>query len=204
MKAEKLGVLSAILASTCCTVPLLLVLIGLGGAGLGSFFSEHHWWFQGIAAVLLGAAWWFFLREKRRLEGLNSEVKNERFTGSVLALATVVLVVFVGQSVRNAPVAAMTGKAPISASVAQNNPDTEGTLATITLPVKGMTCFTCEIHVRSVLKKVDGVREIKVSAARQSATVTYDPRKVTPEQLAKIINTETPYRASVPASPTRM
>lgn len=203
MKVERLGMLSAVLASSCCTIPLALVLLGLSGAGVGSFFGEHHWWFQGAAALLLGAAWWFFVREKRRLRGLNAEVKNERFTRWVLTVASGVLVLFVGMSVRNAVVAGVLAAHPQgdSTSVA-GQAAFRGNLASVTLPVKGMTCITCEIHVRSVLKKVDGVKEAEVSAATQSATITYDPGKVTPDELARVISRETPYQASAPTSST--
>ena len=33
MKAERLGILSALLASVCCVTPLILVLLGLGSLG---------------------------------------------------------------------------------------------------------------------------------------------------------------------------
>lgn len=47
MKAKKLGIFSAILASICCLGPLILVLIGLGSLGIGAVISRYHWWFLG-------------------------------------------------------------------------------------------------------------------------------------------------------------
>jgi len=193
MKAERLGVFSALLVSSCCTIPVALVLLGIGGAGFGTFFNEYHWWFQAGAAVLITAAWWFFLRERRRLYGLGSEVKNERFTRWTLALASAIVTAFLGMSGWTA--AQATFAATPTTARAQV---TESNLRTITLPVKGMTCFTCELHVTRTLKKLEGVKGAEASVARASATVRYDPARASVEQLVEAINKETPYEAVSP------
>jgi len=56
---------------------------------------------------------------------------------------------------------------------------------TVTLAVKNMTCELCPITVRKALEKVPGVSAVKVSYAKKTAWVTYDPDKTRPEALTK-------------------
>lgn len=54
------GVLGAILASTCCIVPLVLVLLGVSGAWIGNLtaLEPYRLYFMGAAAVLIGLGFW--------------------------------------------------------------------------------------------------------------------------------------------------
>lgn len=56
---------------------------------------------------------------------------------------------------------------------------------TVVLDVHNMTCPVCPITVRKSLEKVAGVSAVKVDFDHKTATVTYDPDKVT---LATITN----------------
>src|SRR5262249_20097407 len=68
---------------------------------------------------------------------------------------------------------------------------------TATLGIEGMTCGGCAASVKIVLKKLDGVSSAAVSFGEKRATVTYDPAKVTPQQMADTINAKLPYKAKV-------
>ncbi len=68
--------------------------------------------------------------------------------------------------------------------------------ATVTLKVEGMTCGGCVIGVRTVLRRLDGVREADVSYEQQRAVVNYDTAKVTVEQMIAAIKT-LGYKASL-------
>jgi mercuric transport protein len=54
---------------------------------------------------------------------------------------------------------------------------------TVTLRVEGMTCGGCAIAARKVLERLDGVTKAEVSYEKQRAVVTYDPERVTVEQM---------------------
>jgi mercuric ion binding protein len=60
-----------------------------------------------------------------------------------------------------------------------------GTLQTITLDVKNMTCAVCPITVTKSLEKVPGVTSAVVDFDSKTASVTFDPDKATPATLAK-------------------
>ncbi len=67
-----------------------------------------------------------------------------------------------------------------------------------TLHIKGMTCGSCATAVKRVLTKVDGVKAATVSYEKNSAVVTYEPAKVTPEKIARTVEEKLPtYKAKV-------
>ena len=60
-----------------------------------------------------------------------------------------------------------------------------GTLQTVTLDVKNMTCAVCPITVKKSLEKVPGVTSAVVDFDKKTASVTFDPNKASPATLAK-------------------
>lgn len=68
---------------------------------------------------------------------------------------------------------------------------------TVSLAVEGMTCASCTFAVKAALKKLDGVEGAKVSFREKSAVVTYDPQRVTPDDMVSAID-DTGFAASLP------
>ncbi len=68
-------------------------------------------------------------------------------------------------------------------------------VSSVTLTVEGMSCPSCSVAVRTALKKLEGVKEARVSVAEKKAEVDYDPAKVTPEQIIEAVN-KLGYKAS--------
>lgn len=67
-----------------------------------------------------------------------------------------------------------------------------------TLHIEGMTCGSCAIAVRRVLRGVDGVKDAQVSYEEKKGVVTYDPAKVTPEKIARAVEEKLPtYKATI-------
>lgn len=62
-----------------------------------------------------------------------------------------------------------------------------GDIRSATLEVSGMTCASCPLTVKQVLKKQPGVSEASVDYKSHSAHVKFDPDKIQPEQLAKAV-----------------
>lgn len=58
------GLLGAVIASSCCLLPVTLSLLGLGGAWLGLFapLAPFQPVFASLAAACLGAGFWLALR----------------------------------------------------------------------------------------------------------------------------------------------
>ncbi len=197
MKAEKMGILSALLASSCCVLPLVLALLGLGSLGVGSFLGTYHWYLQGAAVLILALAWGMFLREQRRTEALASEdacrkacaaKDNEKWTQASLVLASLVVAAFLASSLYGA----------LKASP-QKVAFTEVEGLTLAIPVAGMSCATCEMPIEKGLKNLPGVYKAEASSATGTVTVHYDPSRVTPEQIAAAIQSAG-YRPRLPRS----
>ena len=70
-----------------------------------------------------------------------------------------------------------------SDSAAVNAADLETTV----LRVKGMTCSGCEVGVKTVVKKLNGIAEVEASYDKGEARVSYDPSKVKPEEIRTAI-----------------
>jgi mercuric ion binding protein len=60
-----------------------------------------------------------------------------------------------------------------------------GTLQTITLDVKNMTCAVCPITVKKALERVPAVTDAKVDFDKKTASVSFDPDKASPAELTK-------------------
>ena len=71
-------------------------------------------------------------------------------------------------------------------------------MATVTLPVGGMTCASCQASVQRALAKEPGVLDASVNLVTESAAVTFDPAVTTPAALVDAIQ-RTGYEARLPA-----
>lgn len=189
MKADKLGILSALFASVCCVTPLILVLLGLGSLGIGAVLGRFHWWFLGAALILLTTAWRRYVQERRRCATERCEMASGTPTRWTLLVASFVVAVFAGLNVYT------------FASQRQQTVSVPGGLSAtateVIIPVEGMTCLTCELTVESSLKKLPGVERADARVAEQAAYVQYDPAQVRLDEIVEAIN-KTGYRARSP------
>lgn len=94
------GLIGALLASTCCIVPLVLVLLGIGGAWVGSLtaLAPYQWLFMLIAFGCLGAGFWhvYFKPQADCVDGSycanpnsNRVVKITLWVGSILVVSAI-------------------------------------------------------------------------------------------------------------------
>jgi copper chaperone CopZ len=188
MKVKQAGIFSAILASTCCIGPLLLVAIGLGsGAAL---VGRYHWLFLIGGIAVLAWAWAKYLREKTVCDCEHKPMQGRRSGMFTLLIATVIVLGFGSLNISRYVFASAPASTEAQTQLANG-------LDRVVIPVDGMTCATCEIAVRHALKHVDGVKSAHVSVATKTAAVDYEVAKTNPEQLVAAINS-TGYRASLP------
>ena len=61
------------------------------------------------------------------------------------------------------------------------------TTESLTLPVLGMTCASCQHHVEEALRSTAGVEEARVDLMAHRASVVFDPAVAAPEQLVEAI-----------------
>ena len=65
---------------------------------------------------------------------------------------------------------------------------------TITLEVAGMTCGSCERHIKKELDQVAGYRDAQVSLSEGKVRIEYEPESATPDDLLQAV-----LRAGYPA-----
>jgi copper chaperone CopZ len=188
MKAKQAGILSTILAATCCIGPLLLVAVGMGSGAV--LVGRYHWFLLLGGIAVLTWAWAKYLREKALCDCEHKPMEGRRTGMITLLIATLLVLGFAGLNISryvfaSAPVTALT-----QTQLANG-------LDRVVIPVDGLSCLACEIPVRHALRKVDGVKSVHVSAATNTATVDYEPAKTNAEQLVAVINA-TGFRASLP------
>jgi len=183
MKPHRLGILSGVVASVCCLGPPLLILLGLGSLGLGSFFGKYHWYFILAGALLLAIAWRSYFKEKKRCTTAGCQMVRQGTTRSILLLATLIVALFIGLNLYT--YARGQGGATLMTQTGEKQ---------VVIPVEGMTCFTCELTVQNALGKLKGVKSSKASAKEGNVSVVYEPGLVTVREIAQAIN-KTGYEA---------
>lgn len=58
-------------------------------------------------------------------------------------------------------------------------------MVTKTYNVKGMHCASCSSLIEMTLKKIEGVFSVEANYATETAKISFDETKITPEQLSK-------------------
>lgn len=187
MKSMKIGVLSAITASICCIGPLILIALGLGSLDLGAVINKYHGLFLSAGILLILFSWIRYFKEKKRCTIKKCQMENKRVTLSILIISTTIVLFFVGLNLYTY------ADRPLAIDPTISVADTK----TVSIPVEGMTCFTCEVSASSALKKIDGVVSVKASAKDGMVLINYDPDKTNVPRLIKVIN-NTGYKASLP------
>lgn len=90
------GVIGAILASTCCVVPLVLVMLGVSGAWIGNLtmLEPYKPLFAAVALVFVGLGFWhvYFRTERECAEGSYcARPRSSIITKSALWIATILI-----------------------------------------------------------------------------------------------------------------
>jgi P-type Cu+ transporter len=60
-------------------------------------------------------------------------------------------------------------------------------IESLTLPVLGMTCASCQHHVEEALRDTPGVEQARVDLMAHRASIVFDPARAAPEQLVAAI-----------------
>ena len=186
------SVLAAAIASACCWLPLLLIVIGASAAGVSAFFDQVRPWFLGASVILLAGGFYLnYFRREECEEGAACATPNrtlQRTSRIMLWIATVGVLAFA--FFPNYVGALLSGA---SAQVNSASPEP------ITLTIDGMTCDGCAVTVEQALLRVPGVLSATVSYEESRAVVTLDP--VAPTSTDNLIAAVgwTGYAASLPA-----
>ena len=87
------GVAAALLASSCCLLPLALIVTGVAGAGLMMTMMRYEWLTLPLGVGGLAGAYVLHLRERRRCDAAGCRLVGRRGTQAMLGVATVVVAI---------------------------------------------------------------------------------------------------------------
>lgn len=91
LKEGTTGVVSALMASSCCWIPAVAALLGFSAAGAGSAMMDYHTPMAVLAVGLIGVAWYLFLR--RRIAG-GVAWRAGAMTWGILVISTTVVLLY--------------------------------------------------------------------------------------------------------------
>ncbi len=165
------SLLSAMVASACCWLPLALVVFGISAGGLSAFFDRFRLLFLMIAVVLLSVGFYLNYFRKERCEPETECARPngtlKRFSRAVLWLAVVGTVAF--GLLPNYSGRLFGGGS--TAVAADSDKESQ-----VVLQVDGMTCAGCASTVKASLVGIPGVIAAAVDVAQSRAVVTVDPK----------------------------
>lgn len=187
-KLASIGALaSATFASICCFGPIVLVALGLGGAGLAAGLEKYRPIFLSLTALFLGAA--FYLAYKKR-EVACADGSCEIRSGSAKAKAALWAITALAVGLGTFP--------NWSAYVLQQRTAVSTVGAeTVRMAISGMTCTACAVGVEKSLMKVPGVRSASVDFDKAEAVVLAEPGVVPAEELIRAVESAGAYTAEV-------
>ena len=153
------SVASAVVASACCWLPLLLLAFGASAAGISAAFETVRPWFLGGAALLLGVGFYSAYRKESCCAPRSRRRNRAILWATTLAvLAFALFPSYAGLLYESTS----GGSAPASGPA-------------VTLEIEGMTCEGCAALLESALADLPGVKSASVSYADGRAVVIPDP-----------------------------
>ena len=142
MKTQSaLSVLTALTASLCCITPVLAMT-----SGTTSLMSSFHWteplrpYFVGASVLILGFAWFQALRPKPK-----DDCGCEQRVGFFQSKSFLTIVTLVSALLLAFPSYSAYLMKDQTLATGQDQQQT----SKIELPVNGMTCTSCEIHIET-------------------------------------------------------
>lgn len=178
----KIGtILSAVMASSCCWLPLVLLAVGVSGAGIASTLEACRPLFMVVTFGFLGAAFYFTYRPKKAVaddghgccsteattgEACSVPATRSRFRMMTLNKALLWIVTVLAAAFLFFPsyVGALFGTGGV-------NVVTDDTSQTV-LMVEGLTCEGCAATVAQAIRSVPGVQAVTVSYEKRAAIVS--------------------------------
>lgn len=166
-------IVSAVAASICCTGPLILLALGVGGASVGSLtaFEAYRPFMSLLTMGFLGYAFYRVYRQPQEPCDSGSDCSTpakDRMTKITLWTVTVLA----------ASLLAFPYLAPELANAGQKQAATDMRTEEAVLEISAMTCGGCALTVQQSLLAVNGVIGAKVTYQPPRAVVTYQPDKV--------------------------
>lgn len=91
LKAGGLASGGAVLASLCCLLPLVVVLLGIGSGAFMAMTLRYRPLLLTLGVAGVSGGFWLYLREGQRCAAVGCQMEARRVNGGLLTLATCIL-----------------------------------------------------------------------------------------------------------------
>ena len=177
------GLFAAIAASSCCIPPVIALIAGVGGSASAlSWMEPFRPYLIGLAIVAIGYAWYNYLKPKNADDcGCEVDAKPKWFQTKKFLIAITLF-------------AAVSIAFPYYSSIfyPDNKKEvvvvSQSDIQTVNFDVKGMTCASCEEHVKHAVNELEGIVNVNASYENANAEVKFDNTKTSKEDIVKAID----------------
>jgi len=180
-----IGVVTAIAASLCCITPVLAFISGItGAASTFSWMEPIRPYLIGISILVLAFAWHQKLKTRtaEEIECACEEdekkpfIQTKTFLGIITVFAALMMVFpYYGDN--------FYPKADKQVVVVSSN-----NIQEIKFNVSGMTCSSCEAHVKHAVNELPGILNVTANYEKGSASVQFDDSKTSKDEIVKAID----------------
>lgn len=178
------GLVTAIAASLCCITPVLALIAGSSGlASTFSWMEPARPYLAGLTIAVLGFAWYQKLKPKSEAMDCDCEADEKTpflQTKTFLGLVTVFTLLMLAFPYYSSVFYPKEKKELIMVS--------EANLEKAVFEVSGMTCTSCEEHVKHAVGELPGIVDVEASYEEGKAVVSFDKSKANPDEIKSAID----------------
>ncbi len=180
-----IGVVTAIAASLCCITPVLALISGVAGAASTfSWMEPIRPYLLGITILVLAFAWYQKLKPRtaEEIQCDCDEDKKKPFMQTKIFLGLVTLF------------AVLMMAFPYYGDIFYPKADKQvvvvssSNLQEVKFNVNGMTCSSCEEHVKHAVNGLPGILKVNANYEEGSASVQFDDSKTSRDEIVKAID----------------
>ena len=173
------SILTAFFVSLCCIGPIVLAILGLGGAGIFIGLETYRPYLIILTVIFLSISFYLTYRKREVIceDGSCIIQRGSKWSKISLWMITLFAVLFTVFPYINLG----------TDSMAYDITDSQ--LTKVTIPVEGMTCASCNVSVETAINKLDGIRSVKADFESRSAVVIYNEQKISLDKIIDAINT---------------
>ncbi|SFT07866.1 copper ion binding protein [Zhouia amylolytica] len=176
------GIFAAIAASSCCIPPIVALIAGVGGSASAlSWMEPFRPYLIGLAVIAIGYAWYAYLKPKNEDGCCEVDAKPKWYQTKGFLIGITLL-------------AGLSITFPYYSSIfyPDNKKDvvivSQSDIQAVNFDVKGMTCASCEEHVKHAVNELEGIINVEASFEKGSTKVEFDNTKTSTEDIEKAIN----------------
>ena len=189
MKTEKTsknaaytGLFAAVAASSCCIPPVIALIAGVGGSASAlSWMEPFRPYLIGLAVIAIGYAWYAYLKPKKADDCCEVDAKPKWYQTKGFLIG---ITLFAAISISFPYYSHIFYPYNKKEVIFVNQSD----IQTVNFDVKGMTCASCEEHVKHAVNELEGIVNVAASYEKANAEVEFDNTKTSKEDIEKAIN----------------